>query len=184
MMFGSLAITAVDGCPVPLSIESIAMTYDLELLRVFHNSPADLEANRAGRLGAGQVRRLRRGALNAVLAMVGIALVFVAIIVFVAAHPIQPWRWVLIGLVILGAVAVGVHRGTQLRRAVRDGSVVCLTGPVRVALRGRSGWWLAVDGQSFHLPVRFWHVGPGLEYRVYAAPAAELIVAMEPFASG
>jgi hypothetical protein len=28
--------------------------------------------------------------------------------------------------------------------------------------------------------VRFWHVGPGVGYRVYAAPAAELIVAMEP----
>jgi hypothetical protein len=47
-------------------------------------------------------------------------------------------------------------------------------------MQGRSGWWLAVAGQSFHLPVRFWHVGPGTVYRVYVAPAATLIVAMEP----
>jgi len=28
--------------------------------------------------------------------------------------------------------------------------------------------------------VRFWHVGANLPYRVYVAPAARLIVAMEP----
>jgi hypothetical protein len=58
--------------------------------------------------------------------------------------------------------------------------VECYAGPVRVALRGRNGNWLTVDGRSFPLPVRFWHVGENLPYRVYVAPAARLIVAMEP----
>ena len=152
----------------------------LELLRTFRNSPQDLDANRAGRIGPDQVRRLRRSATNSVLVMVGVVAVLAAIVALVAAHPISVARWVLIVVIGLAGVAVGVQRGSQLRRAVRDGTVVCLAGPVTTRMRGRAGWWLTVAGQSFHLPVRFWHIGPGMTYRVYVAPAAQLIVAMEP----
>ena len=152
----------------------------LELLRTFKNSAADLDANRAGRIGPDQVWRLRRGAVNSMLLMVAMVAGFAAIIIFVAARPITVWRWGLIAVVGVAGLAVGVHRGGQLRHALRDGRVECMAGPVRVAMRGRAGWWLTVADQSFHLPVRFWHVGPDLHYRVYVAPAAQLIVAMEP----
>jgi hypothetical protein len=154
--------------------------HQLELLRVFKNSPADLDANRSGQLGPGQARRLRRSAASSVLIMVAVAAVFIALIIAVGSKPIAPWRWGLIAVVALGGVAVGVQRSRELRRALRERTVESLAGPVTVRMQGRSGWWLAVAGQSFHLPVRFWHVGPGAEYRVYVAPAAKLIVAMEP----
>jgi hypothetical protein len=130
--------------------------------------------------GPDQVRRLRRGAVNTMLLMVAIVAGFAAIIIFIAERPIAPWRWGLIVVVALAGLAVGVHRSAQLRHALRDGRVECLAGPVRVTMRGRAGWWLTVADQSFHLPVRFWHVGPELIYRVYVAPAAQLILAMEP----
>jgi hypothetical protein len=152
----------------------------LELLRVFKNTPADLDANRLGRLGPGQLRRLRRSAANSVLIMVAVAVAFIVIILLVGTRPIAPWRWGLIAVVALGGLALGVQRSGELRRALRAGTVADLTGPVRVRMQGRTGWWLTVADQSFHLPVRSSHVDTGLPYRVYVAPAAKLIVAMEP----
>jgi len=153
-----------------------------ELLRTFKNGPEDIDANRAGRLGPAQIRRMRRGAVNAVLIMVLAAAVLIAIILLLGATPIAPWRWGLIVVVAGAGIAVGVYQGCRLRSAVTAGVVECHSGPVRVAMRGRTGWWLTIGGHSYHLPVRFWHVGSGGEYRVYIAPAAELIVAMEPAA--
>jgi hypothetical protein len=152
----------------------------LELLRVFENTPADLDANRLGQLGPGQVRRLRRGAASSVLIMAAVVAGLILIVLFVGTRPIAPWRWGLVAAVALGGVALGVQRSRELRRALRARTVAGLTGPVRVRMQGRGGWWLTVADQSFHLPVRFWHVGPDLAYRVYVAPAAKLIVAMEP----
>ena len=151
-----------------------------ELLRVFKNTPRDIDANRDGRIGPDQARRLRRSVIGTTLTMVVVVAVFAAIIAFVAARPISPARWVLIAVVALAGLAVGVHRSAQLRRALRDGTVERLSGIVSVGMRGRAGWWLTVSGRSFHLPVRFWHVGPGLAYRVYVAALAQLVVAMEP----
>jgi hypothetical protein len=152
----------------------------LELLRVFKNTPSDLAANRLGQLGPGQLRRLRRSAANSALIMVAVVAALIVIVIFVGTRPIAPWRWGLVAVVALGGLAVGVQRSRELRRGVRARTVECLTGPVRVRMQGRSGWWLTVADRSFHLPVRFWHVGPDLPYRVYVAPAAKLIVAMEP----
>jgi hypothetical protein len=157
-----------------------AADHRLELLRVFKNTPADLDANRRGQLGPGQLSRLRRSAANSALIMAAVVAAFIVIIAFVGTRPIAPWRWALIAVVAVGGLAVGVQRSRELRRALRERTVESLTGPVQTRMQGRSGWWLAVAGQSFHLPVRFWHVGPGLSYRVYVAPAAKLIVAMEP----
>jgi hypothetical protein len=158
----------------------MTVTHDDELLRVFKNTPDDLAANRSGRLSDAQARRLRRKAANAVLAMVVAVLVFATIIVLVGARPIAAWRWVLIVVVAGAGLAVGIYQGAKLRASARNGTVEAHTGPVTVALRGRNGWWLTVAGnRSFRLPVRFWHVGPGLDYHVYVAPAAGLIVAME-----
>jgi hypothetical protein len=154
--------------------------HDDELLRAFKNTPDDLAANRVGQLSPAQARRLTRKAINAVLAMFAAVVVFAAIIVFVASHPIQPWRWGLIAVVAVAGLAVGIVQGAKLRESARQGTVEIFTGPIHVSLRGRNGWWLTVGGsRSFRLPVRFWHVGPGLDYRVYVAPAAALIVAME-----
>ncbi|HEY1321681.1 MAG TPA: hypothetical protein VGF32_15600 [Streptosporangiaceae bacterium] len=151
-----------------------------ELLGVFKITAADIEANRQGQLGPGQKRRLRQRAANAVLIMLGMIAVFVAIIVAVAAKPLRPVQWVLIVAVIAAGLAAAFYQGRRLREALRAGTVERYAGPVRTSMRGRTGWWLTVSDESFHLPVRFWHVGTSLRYRVYVAPAAQLIVAMEP----
>jgi hypothetical protein len=152
----------------------------LELLRLFKNTPADLDANRLGRLGPGQLRRMRRSAANSVLLAVAVAVVFIVLILLVGTRPIAPWRWGLIVVVALGGLAIGIQRSRELRRALRAGTVEDLTGPVQARMQGRNGWWLTVADRSFRLPVRFWHVGSDRPYRVYVALTAELIVAMEP----
>jgi ABC-type transporter Mla maintaining outer membrane lipid asymmetry permease subunit MlaE len=78
----------------------------LELLRVFKNTPADLDANRLGQLGPGQLRRLRRSAANSALIMVAV--------------------------VALGGLVVGVQRSRELRRAGQELTVQTLAGAVRV----------------------------------------------------
>jgi hypothetical protein len=47
-------------------------------------------------------------------------------------------------------------------------------------MRGRDGWYLLIDGQSFRLPVHIWDVKNDASYRVYIAPKARRIVALEP----
>ena len=60
------------------------------------------------------------------------------------------------------------------------GRVECLAGPVRVQMRGKAGFYLGIAGRTFKLPVRPWHVQSDAHYRVYLAPRANVIVAMEP----
>jgi hypothetical protein len=83
------------------------------------------------------------------------------------------------GLAVAGS-GVGFYTVRGLLRAVRAGVVECLTGPVALTLRRNNGWWLTVRGREFRLPVHFWHVVNGVYYRVYVAPAAKRIVAIEP----
>jgi hypothetical protein len=108
-----------------------------ELLRVFKNAPADLDANRQGRLGPGQRRRLRRSSASSVLIMAGVVAVFIVLILFVGSRPIAPWRWGLIAVVAVGGLGVGVQRARELRRALRDVGVEVLTGPVQTRMQGR-----------------------------------------------
>ena len=151
-----------------------------ELLKVFHCGLDELEANRAGRLGAGQAHRLiRSGNLNVVAALVlgaGLA----AILFGVAKKPLVPVQWLLSSGLFLAALAVGIHYARQTRAAAAAGIVECLAGPVQVQLRGKQGWWLSVAGQSLKLPIRGWHVQSGASYRVYLVPRGRLIVAIEP----
>ncbi|ACU75471.1 hypothetical protein Caci_6625 [Catenulispora acidiphila DSM 44928] len=163
-----------------------AEAHRAELLRAFRIGPDDLAANRGGRLGGRQLARIRRQEwATAALVLAGLA-VLAGILWSVAARPFNAAQLITAGLVAAGLLAAGVAHIRRLRRATAEGEgereseVACHVGPVKVGLRGRAGWWLSINGQSFHLPVRFWHIGPGLEYRVYVATSANLIVAMEP----
>ena len=151
-----------------------------ELLRVFKIGEEDIRANRRGMLGVRQRDRLRRGIYTNVMATALIILGLVAIVYFLAERPIAWWRYALIGAMVAAGAAVGFVSVRRLIAAFRAGVVECLAGPVRVTLRGRTGMWLAVQDRSFRMPVRFWHVGNDRPYRVYVAPAARAIVAMEP----
>jgi hypothetical protein len=151
-----------------------------ELLIVFHIGPEDLAANRAGRLGPSQLTRLRRSVWWNVAGALLLVAALLLILAFVAHRPFTAVQYVLAVLLVGAALALGFFVARGLRRAVAAAVVERLTGPVSVTMRGRSGMWLAVQGRSFQLPVRFWHVGSGQPYHVYVAPAAKRIVAMEP----
>jgi hypothetical protein len=156
------------------------VSHSEELIRVFHLGPEDLARNRAGRLGPNQVRRLRRAVWWNLGAAALIVLGLLAIFGLVAERPYGWTQYLVVSLMVAAGIALGFFTARSLRRAVAAGVVECRTGPVSVTMRGRSGMWLAVDGRSYQLPVRFWHVGSGRPYRVYVAPAANRIVAMEP----
>ena len=151
-----------------------------ELLRVFKIGPEDIQANRAGALGARQSGKLRRGIYWNVVATAMILLGLVATVYLVGERPFAWWRYALVGGIVAAGGAVGFVAVRGLIAAVRAGVVECLAGPIRVTLRGRTGWWLAVQDRSFRMPVQFWHLGNNASYRVYVAPAAKVIVAMEP----
>ena len=151
-----------------------------ELLVAFNIGADDLAANRAGRLGDRQLARMRRGIVTNMLLAGVIVVVIGGLILLTADRPISWWRWLLIAVLALACLAVGGVQSRNLALAAAAGTVERYGGPVRLHLQARVGWWLTVRGVSFHLPVKFWHVGDGMDYLVYVAPAAKLIVAMEP----
>jgi hypothetical protein len=147
------------------------------LLRAFRIRPADLEANRANRLGPGQIERLRRNIWLNVLVVLPLQIGLLVFIVL--AHP-APGAYVVGGglLVLLTVAEVGWI--VRIRRTIREGAVRCLRGRVKVSNSVRNGTWIAVAGDRNRLWARSRYVAPDGEYRVYVAPAARLVVAMEP----
>jgi hypothetical protein len=154
-----------------------ARTHREELLRAFRIGPEDIEANRAGRLGAGQIRRLRRNiwintlavspligavVLGAVLLPRRGSLQYIVFALVIGLFVLMLWSWI---------------RG--IRRSLRAGIVECLTGPATVT-SSRGGSFLTVRDKRLRLWTPYWHVGRGLTYRVYFVPAATMVVAMEP----
>jgi hypothetical protein len=151
-----------------------------KLLSAFGIGAADLDANRAGRLGATQAQALRRSGWNNLLLTGVVGIILAAILAFVANKPLKPAQYIT-ALVLFGAtLAAGVYHFRKTHAAAAEGLVECLTGLAEVQSRGKSGFFLRIAGQSFKLPVRPWNVASGSAYRVYVAPRARLIVAMEP----
>ncbi|MCU7730593.1 hypothetical protein ODJ79_43340 [Actinoplanes sp. KI2] len=152
-------------------------THREELLRAFRIGPQDIEANRAGRLGPGQIRRLRRNIWINALAVAPLILAVVLLAVLLPHRGVV--QYVVLALVIGLFVALLWSWIRGIRRSLRAGVVECLTGPVTVT-RSRGGSFLTVRDKRLRLWTPYWHVGRGLTYRVYFAPAATMVVAMEP----
>jgi hypothetical protein len=164
-----------------------------ELLRAFRIGPADVGANRQGRLGPGQIRRMRRNIWVNVLAITPFQLPLIAFIALGARIPgvgneaarvrslaATVFLYVIATVLLAGLVAIEVSWVRGIWRAIRAGVVRGLAGPVTVHSGGQGGTWLTVEGEQNRLWTGYWHVGSGRAYRVYVAPAAKLIVAMEP----
>jgi hypothetical protein len=164
-----------------------------ELLRAFRIGPEDIEANRQGRLGPGQIRRLRRNILVNVLTITPFQLALIAFIALGAripgvgteaararSHTSSVFLYLFALVLLAGLVAMEVAWVRAIRRSLRAGIVRGLAGPVTVHVGSRGGTWLTVDGERHRLWTGYWHVGRGRDYRVYVVPAAKLIVAMEP----
>ena len=151
-----------------------------ELLRAFHIGPDDLAANRSGRLSARQVRRLQRSVVWNLVGVVVMIAGIVAILLLVAERPLRPVQVILSAVLVLAAAIMGIVHVARLREDVHDDAVICLAGPARVRMQGRAGWYLYVANRRFRMPVQFWHLPVEAPYRVYVAPRASRIVAMEP----
>src|SRR5690349_11210742 len=153
-------------------MEREQMGHREELLRRFRLDRDDLEANRRGLLSQRQARTLVRSGVRNLLGALLIGLALAAILYAVASKPLAPIQWILAAALAIAALVVGaldVHRTRQAASAAR---VECLTSVIRIQMRGRTGWYLLIDGQSFHLPVHIWDVKNDAHYRVYIAPTA------------
>lgn len=151
-----------------------------ELLRAFHAEADDIAANRVGQLGPGQARRLvRSGYVNmflAVLMSAGLG----AIVLAVAARPLEPVQIILSAVLVVALLAVGAVYMVRSNQAATQGVVEVHSGPVHVVLRRQAGYYLTVGQETCKLPVHAWHVQSGSPYYVYVVPRARRIVAMEP----
>jgi hypothetical protein len=159
------------------------MYHHAELLRAFRMGPEDLTANRTGRLGPRQVVRLRQNIWWNLGAGVLIEAGVVGLALLSLRGDGRANAWFLLpifGLVTAALAAAGYSWTRNIRRAIRSGTVECFTGPVTVQSARRGGTWIVVAGERFRLWTGYWHVGRGRPYHVYVAPAAKLIVAMEP----
>jgi hypothetical protein len=151
-----------------------------ELLNAFHIGPDDLAANRAGVLGAAQKHRLRRGAYWNLAGGLLLGGLMLAIMYLVVDKPLAPVQWIVGGGLAAAGLAVGVHQFVRLNQAADRAVVECVSGPARVWMIKRAGWYVSVNDESFKLPIAFWHLPAEAPYRVYVAAPTRRIVAMEP----
>ncbi len=151
-----------------------------ELLRVLKIGPDDLEANRQGVLGARQRQRLVRSGYIQLLMAAGLAVVLLGIVLAVAERPFEPVQIIVTMVLFVALLVLGAVTCLRYSSAASTGVVGCEAGMVQTVMRGRAGWYLIVNGQSFSLPIRYWHVQNGAPYRVYFTPKAKRIVGLEP----
>jgi hypothetical protein len=151
-----------------------------ELLRRLQLGPEDLEANRRGVLSQRQARYLVRRGVRSLLGALIIGLALAAVLYAVASKPLAPVQWILAAALAAAALTVGYIDYRRARLAALDSRVECLTGPARIQMRGRAGWYFIIAGRSFKLPVQFWNVKNDAPYRAYIAPKSNRIVALEP----
>jgi hypothetical protein len=151
-----------------------------ELLRLFRLGPEDLEANRRGLLSQRQARYLVQSGVRNLLGALVIGLALAAILYGVASKPLAPIQWILAAALAGAALTVGYVDYRRTRLAAADPRVESLTGPARVQMRGREGWYLVIARRAYKLPVRPWNVKNDAAYRVYIAPKANRVVFLEP----
>jgi hypothetical protein len=151
-----------------------------DLLQLFHLGPEDLEANRAGKLSPRQARALRQSGVRNLLGSLLIGLILAAILFGVANKPLVPAQWITAAVLAGAALIVGYVDYNRTRLAAADARVEILSGPARVQMRRREGWYFNIAGRSLKLPVHFWNVKNDASYRAYIAPRANRIVAIEP----
>jgi hypothetical protein len=149
-------------------------------LAAFHITDDDLTANRYGRISPVQAQRmLRSGTWNVLGAAFGAA-VLAAIVLATANKPLKPVQWIISGLLAGGLLLTGIVVNSKLRRSVAEGVVERHAGPVSITRRGKAGFFIAVNGTSFRLPVQPTALHNGAPYVLYVMPAAKRIIAMEP----
>jgi len=155
------------------------MNHRDELLQAFRIATEDLAANRVGRLGMSQRRKLLwSGTLNVAVACLFGCLI-IAILYAVAERPLAPIQWILGSAMVAGVLLIGIYYFRQTRTAVAEDRVECVRGVIRVSRRSKA-FYANIAGQSYRLPIFPRYIRAGMEYRVYVVPQTQSVVAVEP----
>ena len=151
-----------------------------ELVDAFKITEADVEANRAGKLGATQARHLRKSGLANLFGALVCGVILALILAFVVHKPLKPAQWITALILFLAVLAVGINDLRKTGAAAAAGTVEKLAGPIQVQSRGKQGFWLRVSGRDFRMPVHPWKLKNGEPYVVYFTPLGNRVVGMEP----
>jgi hypothetical protein len=107
-----------------------------------------------------------------------LVVLLLAALYFVADKPMQWIQYTLAGLCVAALAAICAYPFRGARAAKRAGVVQCVTGPVTV--ERNEGYFLTVQDRSYRVPPELMHLDTTIPYRVYIAPAARRVVAIEP----
>lgn len=155
------------------------MNHRDELLQAFRISTEDLAANRAGRLGAIQRRKLLwSGAVNMAAACL-LGFLLVALLYAVAERPLAPIQWILGSAMFAAVLIIGIRYFWQTRTAVANDRVECVRGVIRVSRRSKA-FYANIAGRSFRLPIFPRYLRADMEYCVYVVSQTQSVVAVEP----
>ncbi len=150
-----------------------------ELLQAFRISTEDLVANRVGRLGVIQRRKLLWSGTVSIAVAFLFGFLLIAILYAVAERPLAPIQWMLGSGMLAALLIIGIHYFRQTRASVADDRVACVRGVIRVSRRSKA-FYANIAGRSFRLPIFPRHIRAGTEYCVYIVPQTKSVVAVEP----
>ncbi len=174
--------------------------YRDQLAAAMNSTPSDLDANRAGRLGANQLSNQKRAMARAVTISLGLALVGAACVAAAVAIGITS----LIGFAALAVAAccaawigIGAWYNVPVWRDVNAGIVSMTQGFVKATesetdvqtgpgtrLPIWSYSWTVDDLQRFWVPGKAYAALTPARHRLYFLPLSRRIMAAEPIISG
>jgi hypothetical protein len=141
-----------------------------------HFTAQDLEANRQGRLGDGQRRRLRWYVVEGGIALI-VALVAVAGFFLVPREP----KWYLGALAVAGLALYYGISSIELGRDLYAGRVAAISGRKEHTYGSNWGLSLTLGGVDFQIPRNY---APTLQddrqYKLYYVPRSKTVVSAEP----
>ncbi len=159
------------------------------LARALDFTPADLDANRAGRLSDLQAARIRQGAartrLITVSAVIGLTLA-ATLAIFLGQQndsALSTFAGITLAVINAAVVAIGAWHYLRLARDFNNGQVLTLTGAVTrtVRLNGRAvSYVLGVGDQRLVVTKDAFNAfEEGRAYRVYLSASARRVLAAE-----
>jgi hypothetical protein len=151
----------------------------VELMRIFQFSEADLQENRQGRLSEAQIKRIKTNASISLFVFVAAGLVFAAAFFISWGKPVQDVSILVWGLFLGLFPMTGILLFWTQRRVLRQGIVKCLSGVIDIQSKNFR-YTLSIENKSLIVAFEIRHlIKKNSTYRVYYTPANEQIMAIE-----
>lgn len=155
---------------------------NLDLIRLFNTSEAEIALNRAGKLSRQQQLRLLRDRMGTTLYMAMAGLFFGILFESFELKSVEHTSSLILGglsLFFIGATIVRVYR---VRQAILQTVPQLAIGIGQLEERQGSygGYYLYVDGVHFRLkPAQYYHLKANVPYLVYYAPHKKQLLSLE-----